>query len=117
MIISQFDEEWNELEPFQQVIIPSQYEEWNWASTGVAWIPEHELWAVAYTNMPSDGGDMDGRVRIALFDKEFTLLSINFAQKQDSASFRPHLLWHENQLILSYDAGPVLIERWGIENF
>jgi hypothetical protein len=114
MIISQFDEEWNELEPFQQIIIPSQYDEWNWASTGVAWIPEYELWAVAYTNMPSDGGGMDGRGRIALFDKDFTLLSIKFVHQQDKGTFRTHLIWHEHTLIVSYDAGPVIIERWDI---
>jgi hypothetical protein len=114
LIISQYDEDWNELEPFQQTIMSAEYREWNWASTGIAWIPEYELWAVAYTNMPKNGGGMDGRGRIALFNNDFELQTVRFTQQQDKATFRTHLIWHEHTLIVSYDAGPVIIELWDI---
>lgn len=115
LIVSRYDEDWNELDPFQYILIPSEYGEWNWASTGVAWIPEHELWAIAYTNMPEDGGSFDGRGRIALFNSNFELQTIRFTQQQDKATFRTHLIWNDNRLIVTYDAGPVVMERWSIE--
>jgi hypothetical protein len=115
LVVSTYNEDWSQAEPFQQTILLSEYEEWNWASTGAVWIPEHQIWAVAYTNMIAEGGDMDGRARIALFDENFNLLAVRLAKKQDGATFRPHLLWHENHLFFSYDAGPVIIERWMIE--
>ena len=115
LIVSRYDTDWNELEPFQYILIPSEYGEWNWASTGVAWIPEHEVWAVAYTNMPEDGGSFDGRGRVALFNSDFELQHIQFTVQQDKATFRTHLIWTGEHLIISYDAGPVVIERWSIE--
>ena len=99
---------------FQTTIISSQYNEWNWASTGVVWIEEYNIWAIAYTNMFAEGGDTDGRVRIALLDADFQPFAVRKSLKQDSASYRPHLLWYDQKLILSYDAGPVLIEIWDI---
>ena len=115
LLVSRYDTDWNELEPFQDIIITSEYGEWNWASTGVAWIPEHEVWVVAYTNMPKTGGSFDGRGRIALFNSDFELQTIRFTEQQDKATFRTHLIWTGEYLIISYDAGPVVIERWSIE--
>lgn len=115
LVVSTYNEDWSQSDPFQQTILSSEYEEWNWASTGAVWIPQYNVWAVAYTNMIAEGGDMDGRARIALFDISFNLLAVRLAQKQDGATFRPHLLWHENYLLLSYDAGPVILERWVFE--
>ena len=115
LVVSTYNEDWSQADPFQQTILTSEFEEWNWASTGAEWIPEYSLWAIAYTNMFAEGEDMDGRARIALFDENYNLVAIRFALQQDSATFRPHLLWHEDHLILSYDAGPVVIERWSIE--
>ena len=115
LIVSRYDSDWNELDPFQYILIPSEYGEWNWASTGVAWIPEHEVWVVAYTNMPETGGSFDGRGRVALFNSDFELQTIRFTVQQDKATFRTHLIWTGEHLIVSYDAGPVVIERWSIE--
>jgi hypothetical protein len=114
LIVTEYSEDWEELGP-HQTILESEYGEWNWASTGVAWIPEYGIWAIAYTNMPEDGGGMDGRGRIALFNEDFELLAIRFTQQQTQATFRTHLIWHGDYLIVSYDVGPVAIERWRIE--
>ena len=114
LIVSRYDADWNELDPFQYILIHSEFGEWNWASTGAVWIPEHELWAVSYTNMPKTGNSFDGRGRLALFNSDFELQTVRFTQQQDKATFRAHLIWTGENLILTYDAGPVVLERWSI---
>ena len=104
----------NELSPFQYTVYESPANEWNWASSGITWIPEYNLWGLAYTSMQAEGGDMDGRARIALLDNDFQLISLLPSMQQDSGTFRPHILWHDEYLFLSYDAGPVLLERYAI---
>ena len=114
LIVSRYDEDWNELSPFQYIVYESPANEWNWASSGITWIPEYNLWGLAYTSMQAEGGDMDGRARIALLDNDFQLISLLPSMQQDSGTFRPHILWHDEYLFLSYDAGPVLLERYAI---
>ena len=105
LVVSHYTDEWEPMPTFQTTIIQSEYEEWNWASTGAVWIEEYQM-AIAYTNMSEDGGDLDARVRIALLDSNFQPFVVRKSLKQDAASYRPHLLWYDQKLILSYDAGP-----------
>ena len=105
------DLDWNSLSPFEEIILPSENDEWNWASTGVAQM-DSGLWVVAYTHMPSTGQDFDARGRMALFDSNFELLHLYKTAGQ--ATYRPHVLTEENLIILSYDAGPVMAEVWEV---
>ncbi|MBM75711.1 MAG: hypothetical protein CMK59_09950 [Proteobacteria bacterium] len=112
LIYARYDLDWTPLSPFETVILATENNEWNWASTGVTPIPELNMWAIAYTHMPENGSDMDARARLALFDSEFNMLNLHKISGQ--GTFRPHLLYVGNSLIVSYDAGPVMVEQWEI---
>ena len=111
LVYTRFDLDWNPLSPFEEIIIASENDEWNWASTGVAQM-DSGLWVVAYTHMPSEGQDFDARGRMALFDANFELLHMYKTAGQ--ATYRPHILTEGNTIVLSYDAGPVMVETWEV---
>ena len=112
LIYARYDLDWTPLSPFETVILATENNEWNWASTGAVQVPELDLWAIAYTHMPEDGNDMDARGRLALFDSEFNLLNLH--KISGKGTFRPHLSYIGDSLIVSYDAGPVMVEQWSI---
>ncbi|MBM75061.1 MAG: hypothetical protein CMK59_06655 [Proteobacteria bacterium] len=111
---TRFDSEWNLQDPFEFMLVESENREWNWAASGSAHLPEYDMWAVAYTNMPAQGqADFDSRGRLDLFDADWNL--IDRAEFGVVATHRPHLLWQDPNLILSYDSGPVVIRKYTLE--
>ncbi len=111
LMMTRYSADWEALDPFEVPVVESQSGEWHWAASGSAWIPEHEVWAVAYTTMPADGqADFDSRGRLAIFTSDFQL--IDRVEFGDQAVHRPHLLWKSPYLFLGYDAGPVTIRRY-----
>ena len=113
LVVSTYNEDWSQADPFQQTILASEYDEER-ASTGAEWIPEHSLWAIAYTNMFAEGGDMDGRARLLCSMKTTTLSPYDSHNNKIALHF-VHTYLARRSPHLSYDAGPVIIERWRIE--
>ncbi len=111
VMMTRYDRDWTPLEPFEVQVVATENDEWNWAASGSTYIPEYDMWAVAYTNMPSNGAaDFDSRGRLDLFDSDFNLIDRGFYG--ELATHRPHLFWQYPYLFLSYDAGPVVIRRY-----
>lgn len=114
LTMTMYDEQWQPKDPFEQELVPSENRDWNWAASGSTYIPEYDMWAVAYTNMPDSGqANYDSRGRLALFDAEWNLVDLE--EFGELATHRPHLLWQDPHLYLSFDAGPVLIRRYELK--
>ena len=63
--------------------------------------------------MPDDGNaQIHARGNLDLFDTDFNLLyRTEFGQQ---ATYRPHLLWKPPYLFLSFDHGPVELQRFSV---
>ena len=108
-----FTSDWVPIEPgFQNIIIPSENDEWNWFSSGVVYHEIRDIWVVAYTHMASTGNaDTDATVRIALFDGMFNLLQME--EISGPGYTRPHIALQDDELLVAYDsANEVWLEHW-----
>ena len=114
LTVTHYDSQWQPKDPFEQIIVSSENREWNWAASGSTYISDFDMWAVAYTNMPANGqADFDARGRLDLYDADWNL--IDRSEFGEMATHRPHLLWKSPHLLLSYDAGPVVIRRYELQ--
>ena len=113
LVYTRYSTGWEPLDPFQTLILGSDNEEWNWFPSGVARMEEDDLWVIAYTHMDAEGeADEDARGRLALFDGGFNLLQLHQVSLQ--ATYRPHVLAVGKDIILAFDAGPVVLESWAV---
>ena len=69
------------------------------------------MWVIAYTNMHADAWD-EPRARLALFNGQFDLLDIHEISVQNT--YRPHLMVRDDMIFVSFDAGPVVLQRWDL---
>lgn len=111
LLFSRYDLEYTALsDPFQTTILQSENNEWNWFCSGVLFIEEYSIWAIAYIHMEDDQqADVDGRGRLDIYDEDFNLLDRYLFGSQ--VTYRPHLLFKAPYLFLSYDNGPVSIKK------
>ena len=114
LLRSHCDLDYQPLEPFIDVILPTTDDDWNWFPSGLAFHPQYRLWFVAYTTMPSDGqADYDSVVELAAFTEDFQMID---NQVLSTPSFtRPNLTLVGNSLIVGYDnRTEVFLEHWEI---
>ncbi len=95
LMVMQYDEEWNYLGS-KTLIKDAQWPQ------GTVYDEENELYYVAYLGIEGGGRS---EVSLAVFDKEWTLLSNTVVTDYEKEFFggRPSLLLHEDQVYVVYD--------------
>ena len=114
LIVSHYNIDYTAADPFTEVILATNNDDWHWFSSGVAFHPQYRLWFVAYTTMPSDGSaDFHSVVELAAFTEDFQLID---HQILSGPSFtRPNVTLIGDSLIVGYDNHTeVFLEHWDI---
>lgn len=114
LVVSHYALDYQPLDPFSEIILATDNDDWNWFPAGLAFHPQYRLWLIAYTTMPSAGqADFDSVVELAAFTDDFQLIDHQILSEPSFT--RPNVTLIGDSLIVGYDNHTqVFLERWDI---